>query len=214
MRSTYERRTADPEATGLLPGLHRDGQRQRGLSALVRRRQDGSVNRKAAELLADGRITARLQELQEGHQKRHEVTVDRIVAELSTIAFASAGDFFDWGPNGVTVKDKRKLSPEQVAVVSEVSQTITEAGGTIRVKLHSKVDALDKLARHFGMYKELRIHELAAKDADEKPADIVDLVRRMLWAVHEARKETARRAGAPPPDAAPASGSRDRPTKH
>jgi Terminase small subunit len=97
-------------------------------------------------LLSEGKITARFKDLQEGHKKRHEVTVDRILAELSNIAFANTGDFFDWGPNGVVVKDKS--TPEQLAVVSEVSQTITE--GTIRVKLHSKLEALDKLAWHLG----------------------------------------------------------------
>ena len=45
------------------------------------------------------------------------------------------------------------MTPEQRAVISEVSQTITEARGTIRVKLHSKLDALEKLGRHLGVFK-------------------------------------------------------------
>jgi phage terminase small subunit len=139
-----------------------------------------TINRRATELLANSTIRARVQALQEGHQKRHELTVDRVIGELTSIAFASAGDFFDWGPGGVRVKDKSQLTPEQLAVVSEVSQTITEAGGTIRVKLHSKLDALDKLARHLGLYKELRLHEHTIKDADDKPVDPLDLARRIL----------------------------------
>jgi hypothetical protein len=42
-----------------------------------------TVNRKAVELLENGKITARLAELQSGHQKRHEITVDSITTMLA-----------------------------------------------------------------------------------------------------------------------------------
>ncbi|MCH8110690.1 MAG: hypothetical protein IH905_01840 [Proteobacteria bacterium] len=35
-----------------------------------------------------------------------------------------------------------------------MSETTTKDGGTIRVKLHSKLDALEKLGRHLGMFKD------------------------------------------------------------
>lgn len=41
-----------------------------------------SVNRKAKELLDNGKITARLEELRERHAKRHDYTVDDLLAEL------------------------------------------------------------------------------------------------------------------------------------
>lgn len=41
-----------------------------------------SVNRKAIELLENGKITARIKELQDEHQARHEITVDDLIAEL------------------------------------------------------------------------------------------------------------------------------------
>ncbi len=34
------------------------------------------------------------------------------------------------------------------------TSTTTEHGGTIRLKLHSKLDALEKLGRHLGMFKD------------------------------------------------------------
>jgi phage terminase small subunit len=114
-------------------------------------RKVASVN--AVRLLDRDDIKARIAELQGEHRERHTATVDNLVAELTRIAFANAGDFFHWGPDGVRVKDKDALSLEQQSVVAEVSQTVTEAGGTIRVKLHSKLDAIDKLGRHLGMFK-------------------------------------------------------------
>lgn len=111
-----------------------------------------TVNRKASGLLDKGKIGARLDELRKGHLKRHEVTVDRIVAELAKIAFANAQDFFGWGADGVTIKDSDALSEDQRAVVCEVSQTVTAEGGTIRVKLSDKQAALEKLGKHLGMF--------------------------------------------------------------
>ena len=41
-----------------------------------------TVNRSAKELLDNPKITARIQELQEAHQSRHNVTVDSLTKEL------------------------------------------------------------------------------------------------------------------------------------
>lgn len=41
-----------------------------------------TVNRKAAELMADGKITARIDALQAEHYERHKLTVDDLLAEL------------------------------------------------------------------------------------------------------------------------------------
>lgn len=117
-----------------------------------------SVNREASALLGNPKITTRLEELRAAQQQRHAVTVDRLIGELAAIAFADPGDFFDWGPDGVRVKDKDGLTPQQRRIVSEVSQTVTEAGGTIKVKLHPKLEAIEKLAKHLGMFKELHEH--------------------------------------------------------
>lgn len=89
-----------------------------------------------------------------GRGETGEITAERVRRELALIAFGSIGDYFHWGPDGVTVKDKTLLTPEQQAVVAEVSRSRTKTGETIRVKLHDKLAALDKLARHLGMYRE------------------------------------------------------------
>jgi phage terminase small subunit len=119
-----------------------------------------AINENASKLLT--KVQPRVKELQTATAKRHEVTVDRIVGEYVKIAFADAGDYFDWGPDGVTVKSKSDLTPEQRSVVAEVSQTVTEKGGTIRVKLHDKLNALEKLGKHLGMF--IDKHEVAGKD--------------------------------------------------
>jgi phage terminase small subunit len=118
------------------------------------RMKPGTVEKRAAELLRHGGIKGRLEVEQTKVAERHNITVDRIIGEYAAIAFADAGDFFDWGPKGVTVRDKSELTPLQRRVVAEASQTVTESGGTIRVKLHDKLTALERLGKHLGMFPE------------------------------------------------------------
>lgn len=148
-----------------------------------------TIEKRACELLKHGKVAGRIAELQAGAQKRHEVTVDRIVSEYVKIAFADAGDYFDWGPNGVTVKDKSELTPEQRSVVAEVSQTVTEKGGTIRVKLHDKLNALEKLGKHLGMF----VDKVEHTGKDGGPIEMAELspnerARRIAFILSRAAK--------------------------
>lgn len=82
--------------------------------------------------------------------ERTEITIDRVLKELAAIGFANAGDFFEWGPDGITVLPKESLTREQQGVVAEVAQTFTKGGGSVRVRLHDKASALEKIGRHLG----------------------------------------------------------------
>ncbi|QLP97485.1 MAG: terminase small subunit [Rhodoblastus sp.] len=82
--------------------------------------------------------------------ERTEITIDMVLKELAAIGFANAGDFFEWGPDGIVIRPKETLTREQQGVVAEVSQTVTKDGGSVRVKLHDKASALEKIGRHLG----------------------------------------------------------------
>lgn len=85
---------------------------------------------------------------------RVQVTADEVLRELKRIAFMDPRRVLSWGPDGVVVRDSSELSTDDAACVAEASQTVTKDGGTIKVKLASKLDALDKIARHLGMYND------------------------------------------------------------
>ena len=59
---------------------------------------------------------------------------------------------FSWGPDGVTLRDSEELTDDEASVVSEVSQTTTENGGSIKAKLLDKIKALELLGKHLGMF--------------------------------------------------------------
>lgn len=118
----------------------------------VSKMSSAAIEVEACRLLANPKVTLSIETLQAQHRKRHDVTIDRLVQELANIAYANPKDYFQWGPDGVKVKDSTELTEQQAAVVAEVSQTVTPGGGTIRVKLSDKQSAIEKLAKHLGMF--------------------------------------------------------------
>ncbi len=77
------------------------------------------VSRKAAgvsacRLLKRANIKARLEEILTGRATvdaqatakaldRLAITKERVLAEVAKVAFANAGEYFEWGPDGVTI---------------------------------------------------------------------------------------------------------------
>jgi phage terminase small subunit len=80
------------------------------------------------------------------------ITVERVLQELALIAFADLADFVTWTPTQVTVRDVAQVDAQKRRALAEVVQTVTRDGGTIRVKLHNKLDALEKLGKHLGLF--------------------------------------------------------------
>jgi len=108
----------------------------------------------ATRLSANVSVKARILELKERSAERAEIDAERVLRELALIAFANADDYFEWNGGNVTLKNSDEMTREQKAVVSEISQTVTEAGGTIRLKLYDKRAALVDLGKHLGIFKD------------------------------------------------------------
>ena len=81
------------------------------------------------------------------------VTPARVIEELAHVGFANMTTYMRWGPDGVRLTDSDTLTPAQCRVVAEVSETTTKDGGTIRLKLHNKLTALEKLGERLGLWK-------------------------------------------------------------
>lgn len=97
-------------------------------------------------------VQAAIQELQQKHSKGTNITRERVLAELAKIAFSNMQEFADWSGGSMSLVDSKTLTPEQCACVSELAETTTQTGGSIRFKLHNKVDALEKLGKHLGLF--------------------------------------------------------------
>lgn len=107
-----------------------------------------------AENLSKPVIQAAIQEGQRARKERTESDADRVVRELARLAYSDLRKLVDWGPDGVALKDSAEIPDDAAACVESVSQTTSLSGGSIKIKLHSKVSALGLLAKHLGLLKD------------------------------------------------------------
>ena len=116
-------------------------------------KKDETARVNGSRLLTNANVAAYLNERQRELQQRTEITQDKVVRELAAIAFADIADY-------VQVKDYGGLSMVEITPTSEIPESkraaiasIKQGNNGIEVKLHNKLDALDKLGRHLGMFK-------------------------------------------------------------
>ena len=83
--------------------------------------------------------------------ERTNMSQDSVIAELATIAFSDMRMFAEWGPGGVNLMDSALLDAG-ARCVAEVSQTHTEGGGALKIRLHDKLRALELLGKHLGLF--------------------------------------------------------------
>ena len=88
------------------------------------------------------------------HLRRTGLQVDDVLEGFRRIAFADIRDAVEWGANGVTLRDSSELTDEQAFAVAEVGETVTQHGGSQRIKFHSKTQALEALGRYFALFKD------------------------------------------------------------
>lgn len=78
-----------------------------------------------------------------------EVTGDRVLEELSKIAFSTIVDACELTPNGVILKSPSDIPAHKIAAIQSVTTHSDAAGNrNIAVKMHDKLGALKVLAKH------------------------------------------------------------------
>ena len=105
-----------------------------------------TINRKAAELLSNGMITARVNQLQEALQERSDITKDEAVKELTNIVRSRVTDVLNAKGKTVTIKKLEDLPDGVVACIS----SIKSSKGSVEVKFYDKIAAIDRLSKMLG----------------------------------------------------------------
>ncbi len=132
----------------------------------------GSAARAAARNLRHPAVLAALGVGAEEGKPRNEVTPDRVVRELAAIGFTTLRDVCRWDGEHLELMDSASLSAEQVAAIAEITETSSSRGSTVRVKLHSKLRALELLARHVGLYADAEALRTGASGEDTGEGDL------------------------------------------
>lgn len=112
------------------------------------------------QLLQKTTVQQAIQAHQRERSARTGITADRVLQEIARVAFADPRAVMSWGPGGVALRDSAELSDAEAAAVAEVSETWSENGGSRKVKMHDKIAALEKLAKHVGLYDDKTVNEI------------------------------------------------------
>jgi phage terminase small subunit len=104
--------------------------------------------------------------LKQSVASRLDISMDDIIDEYKSMAFTNMADLVEWDDKGMTIlKSSKQLTKAQKAGIAEITETTTKAGTVVKIKLHNKQTALDRL---FEILKSLEERETG----DEGPAKI------------------------------------------
>lgn len=105
----------------------------------------------ASRLLSLVKVQTEIAKAMEDRGKRTGITQDRVLAELSAIAFAKATDYVDVDEAGaVKIKPTAGLTEEQKKAIAGIK----EGANGIEIKLTDKTKALEMLSRHLGLFND------------------------------------------------------------
>lgn len=118
-------------------------------------------------LLGNVRVSSAVSAAQGERSERTKVTQDRVLTELAKIGFGDIRNAVRWGrspvdeestnadPNGLNIYPLElvlsdEISDDTATCVAQVS--LTQA--VVKIKMHDKFSALDKIGRHLGMFED------------------------------------------------------------
>lgn len=108
-----------------------------------------------SKLLAKPHVRRRVRELLSKAFEKLEITAERTLREIARVAYhADMEQFAEWDETGVRLFPSDMLPEGFGSLVAEVSETVTQHGGTKRIKLFDKVSALRDLAKIQGLMEE------------------------------------------------------------
>lgn len=113
-------------------------------------KKDETARANSSRLLTNDNVKEYIEKQMKEREERTKVTQDMVINELKAIAFSNATDFAEVKGNTVFIADTNTLDEEtKKAIVS-----IKEGKNGIEVSTASKMQALELLGRHLGMFKD------------------------------------------------------------
>lgn len=122
----------------------------------------------AWKLLRKSHIRAEIDAADAALRRRCRVSADRVVREIAAVAFADIGDHLDYAADGLpqmkpgravsaTARKslkKIKIKKRRIRSKDNDADGIIEEVEEAEIELHDKLAALDKLAKHLGLFKD------------------------------------------------------------
>ena len=123
----------------------------------------------ASRLLSLVKVQTEITKAMEDREKRTGITQDRVLAELSAIAFAKATDYVEVDEDGfVKIKPTVGLTDEQKSAIAGIKK----GANGIEIKLVDKTKALEMLSRHLGLFNDkLNVNVESVEIIDDMESD-------------------------------------------
>ena len=113
-------------------------------------------------MLRNARISDEIARAKAEQFGRIGLTADRIIEEIAAVAFARMPEFIEWGHGDqMRLKPSEELTDHQAAAVAQVVEvekfikTLDDGDQLLSrertIKLHDKLNALEKLCKHLGL---------------------------------------------------------------
>lgn len=119
---------------------------------------DKSAGQQACELLKLPKIQKLIDRLLAQARRRMEIDADKVLGEMADVAFANMADYIRISGNGEPQLDLSDTTRQQQNAIEsfEVREVDGEktSSRSVKFKLHSKLTALDQLAKHLKLYQE------------------------------------------------------------
>lgn len=149
-------------------GYHRSGDRVR-----------------AAEILQRPEVQSYLKEIIEGVRNQNQMEVDDLVQSLKRIAFSDIGDYFDEDNNILPI---HKIENGPRAALEQYQDDEYPSNHGVRrirrIKLRSKLDAIEKLMKYMGAYdrdnRQRGNLSISAQSTDELKDELAAIRRRRV----------------------------------
>lgn len=138
--------------------------------------KDTTVSPKASSLLKSDKIKARLGELRESVQEATQITAERVLRELELIGFQNPQNLFK-GSSLTEISDLDESAARTIAEISvkkvkaKIGDETVNVAEIVNVKTYNKLDALEKIAKHLGLYE---------KDNKQRSLDVNTLADRLM----------------------------------
>lgn len=134
----------------------------------------------AQRLLTNVYIQTAIKNFQNKVEEKTAVTLERVVLELTKVAFSDIGDVLEVEGDEIRVKNLSELSPNVRHAISEITETDSKYGRRRSIKLHSKLSAIDQLMKHLGGY--VTVQDLIDRMSD---TELDRLTERLLTKVKQ-----------------------------
>ncbi len=87
-------------------------------------------------------------------RKAKEALKERLIEELCCVAFSSLDDVGRFGPSGIDLKDHDEIPESTKRAIAEYTVNETDKAVNAKVRFHNKIQAIDLLGKHLGMFKD------------------------------------------------------------